>query len=464
MQTDQNVEIAIVGAGIAGIATAYYLCKKYQQRSVVLIDHRDPMSYTSAQSGDNYRNWWPSKVMTDFSDHSISLMQSLAQESNNALQMQQKGYALATRESDITDLISTLESNFSGHQTPTDALVRVHTQSAATSYLEPYNSDPMSSIAGVDVLSHPEIIKATFPAFSDEIKHVLHVRRAGHISGQQMGQYMLQQVKPLGCSRIRAQLVDVSRDNNYQISLKGQDGEQTIHAKVLINAAGPFISDIASMLDIELPVESVFHQKIAFEDHLDAVPREQPFAIDLDQANLNWSVEERESLLAEPHLKWLTEPIDGGVHCRPEGLGKWIKLGWAYNRSISNPEQSRELVEDPHYDELFPEIVLRGAARLNPNLKPYIDDLPRNRTHYGGYYTMTKENWPLIGPLDNRGAFIVGALSGFGSMAACASGELCADWVCGGALPDYANALSPNRYNDEELMQELSGNTNIGLL
>ena len=108
MKNIEDVEIAIIGAGIAGIATAYYLCKKYKRKSVLLIDSRDPMSYTSAQSGDNYRNWWPSKLMTQFTDHSISLMHNIARESSNVLQMKQRGYALATRQTNIEDLIGTL--------------------------------------------------------------------------------------------------------------------------------------------------------------------------------------------------------------------------------------------------------------------------------------------------------------------------------------------------------------------
>ena len=50
-------------------------------------------------------------------------------------------------------------------------------------------------------------------------------------------------------------------------------------------------------------------------------------------------------------------------------------------------------------------------------------DAPDALRHYGGYYTMTDENWPLIGPMGTDGAYIVGALSGFGSMSACAAGQ-----------------------------------------
>mgnify|MGYP001549895434 CR=1 FL=1 len=43
-----------------------------------------------------------------------------------------------------------------------------------------------------------------------------------------------------------------------------------------------------------------------------------------------------------------------------------------------------------------------------------------------------------------QGAFIVGALSGFGTMAACAAGELCADSIAGVAQQSYANLFLPS--------------------
>jgi len=218
------------------------------------------------------------------------------------------------------------------------------------------------------------------------------------------------------------------------------------------------------MLGVELPIDNVFHQKIAFEDTLAAVPRNQPFSIDIDKTSLDWSDDERDALREDTSLNWLTHPIDGGIHCRPEGSGRWIKLGWAYNREISTPNNARELIEDPHYNSSFPEIVLRAAAKLQPDLAPYIESLPASRVHYGGYYSMTKENWPLIGPLDGTGAFMAGALSGFGCMAACGAGSICADWVCGGELPGYAHALSLSRYNDPELLKEIRQSSDVGLL
>lgn len=80
----------------------------------------------------------------------------------------------------------------------------------------------------------------------------------------------------------------------------------------------------------------------------------------------------------------------------------------------------------------------------------------------GGYYTQTPENYPLIGPVGGsgaEGAYICGALAGYGVMAAHASGELLAARVTGASLPSYAAAMCPTRYSDpayEEVVKMLS--------
>ena len=95
-----QVDIAVVGAGIVGIACAYHLALSERRPKVALIDPLAPMSLTSAASGENYRNWWPHPVMTAFTDYSIDLMEAVARESDNRLHMTRRGYALATRQAD----------------------------------------------------------------------------------------------------------------------------------------------------------------------------------------------------------------------------------------------------------------------------------------------------------------------------------------------------------------------------
>jgi len=66
----------------------------------------------------------------------------------------------------------------------------------------------------------------------------------------------------------------------------------------------------------------------------------------------------------------------------------------------------------------------------------------------GGYYTKTEENRFLAGPLPVEGAYVIGALSGYGLMAANGAADLLADHVAGRPLPDYAPAFALDRYDD----------------
>lgn len=451
----QHADIVVIGAGIAGIATAYYLCTEHGRTSVLLIDPRTPMSFTSAQSGDNYRNWWPHPTMVEFTNRSIDLMERIARESNNVLNMTRRGYVLATRKNDIDDLLAELHRGYSG---ATDSIR--HHASSSSSYLPALDANWMAAPEGVDVLAGQDLIRTTFPSFDPTINNVLHIRRAGDIDSQQLGQYMLDRIKQAGGQRLTGRVVAIEQCDRFVVETETPDGIVDITADHAINAAGPFAKHIADMLDVELPINNVFQQKIAFPDAHGAIPRQLPFSIDLDQQTLNWSAEERALLGEDEHTKWLLDTIPGATHCRPDGSeqGDRVKLGWAYNHTSSEPQQ--ELRNEPLFDPYFPEIVMRGAAALNPSLACYVDSMPTRCAHYGGYYPMTDENWPLIGPLANDGAlrqaYVVGALSGFGSMAACAAGELCAAWVSGNSLPDHGQHLSLARYANQPLMDEIS--------
>ena len=461
MSAEIRVDVAVVGAGIAGIATAYYLSIRDQVASVLLVDSRQAMSFTSAQSGDNYRNWWPHPTMVDFTNDSIDLMEGLARESSNVFRMTRRGYALATRRKTIDDLVTELHA---GYAIGDDGAIRMRADGANHSYQAPDSEAWEEAPDGVDVLSNQDLIRRVFPSFGTDINHVVHIRRAGDISGQQLGQYMLERYRVAGGQKMIGNLCGLERGQHYVLDIETADGTQSVRADRVVDAAGPFAGKVAAMIDRPLPLENIFQQKIAFEDTLAAVPRKQPFSTDLDQKRLSWTSEERQLLSEDSDLAWLTELLPGGTHCRPDGgdHGKWVKLGWAYNSASSAPQD--DLANEPRLDAQFPEIVIRGAAGLIPSLAAYIENPPTRFSHYGGYYTMTEENWPLIGPLDDDGAFVVGALSGFGSMAACTAGSLCASWVCGGELPAYAADLSLSRYENSKLIDDLRSSANKGLL
>jgi len=455
-----DTEIAVVGGGIAGIAAAYYLAVKHRRRGVLIVEAGQPMGFTTAQSGENYRDWWPHPLMARFTGRSIALMEEIARDSGNVLHMTRGGYALATRHGAVDDLLDRL---LAGYGAAEAGAIRVRAGHDAAdsldSYVPPAPEPWQAAPGGVDVLTQRSAIERYFPQFDPAVSAVLHIRRAGDISVQQLGQYMLDRHKACGGRLVSGQVRAIEHASTFRLAVAG-DRPCAVRADILVNAAGPFLNAIAGMLDRALPVENILHQKIAFEDRAGAIPRRAPFSVDLDPQVLDWSAEDRQLLLEDDGTAWLAERFSGGVHCRPDGglQGRWVKLGWAYNTQASEPVWTPPL--HPH----FPDIVLRGAAALHPALKTYYAGLPMPLSHYGGYYTMTRENWPLIGPMGSDGAFMVGALSGFGTMAACAAGELCADWIAGDPLPDYAHALSLARYEDRALMAEIEALGSKGVL
>ncbi|HEY4253922.1 MAG TPA: FAD-dependent oxidoreductase [Roseomonas sp.] len=451
-----RTDIAVIGAGSIGIAVAWHLVVRHGLQNVVLVEAGDAMALTSAQSGENYRNWWPHPVMTAFTDDSIASMEAIARDTGNRIHMTRRGYALATRRADPADLIEDLHRGYGAAGT---GRIRVH-DGGTSRYQPALAADWESAPDGVDVVLDPALIRAHFPSFAPDIAAILHIRRAGDISGQQLGQYMLEAIRAGGGSLRRARLAAIDGGAPFTLHLQTADGPAILTADRVVNAAGPFIGDVAAMLGESLPVACVYQQKIAFEDRAGAIPRDMPFAIDLDGQRIAWTEEERAILAAEPETAPLLAPMPGGIHCRPDGgdHGRWIKLGWAYNRQPGDP------AGEPPIDPQFPDTVLRAASRLNPSLATYIGRLPRAARHYGGYYAMTPENWPLIGPMRTGGAFVAGALSGFGTMGACATGALCAAWIAGAALPAYAPALSLARHDDRPLMAELAALNSKGVL
>lgn len=450
-----GVDVAVIGAGNIGIAVAYYLLERHGVRRIALIEPGDPMALTSAQSGENYRNWWPHPVMTEYTDHAITLLEDIARATGNRIHMTRRGYVLATRRSAPGDLIAELHK---GYGAGAASRIRVHENGGG--YRPAVSAEWETAPDGVDVLLDRDLIRAHFPALAPDVATVLHIRRAGDISGQQLGQAMLETLREGGVRVRRAEVTGIARNAGFTLALRDGEEASTLRAERVVNAAGPSFARVAAMLGEEVPVSCVYQQKIAFEDRGRAIPRDLPFTIDLDGQELPWTAEEREVLAGDPETAVLLRPMPGGVHRRPEGGdgGSWVKLGWAYNTAPSDP------ADEPPIDPNFPDVVLRAASRLTPALGAYVGRLPRGARHYGGHYAMTPENWPLIGAARTPGAFMAGALSGFGTMAATATGALCAAAVAGAALPPYAASLGLARYDDPALMAELAQSASKGVL
>jgi glycine/D-amino acid oxidase-like deaminating enzyme len=209
---------------------------------------------------------------------------------------------------------------------------------------------------------------------------------------------------------------------------------------------------VGHLLGVDVPVFNELHGKVIFEDTLGVVPREAPLMIWDDPQTIPWSAEERQSLAASADRRWLLHDMPAGVHFRPEGgpHSQILLLLWTYHLEPQEP------VWPPRFAPEYAEVVLRGMTRMIPGLAVYLERWHKPVVD-GGYYCKTRENRPLIGPLPVEGAYMIGAVSGYGIMASLAAGELLAAHVTGRTLPAYAPAFLLSRYDDPAYQQLLAG-------
>jgi glycine/D-amino acid oxidase-like deaminating enzyme len=403
--------IVICGAGIAGIATAYYLLKKDPGRKVCLIDKNQPMSFTTSKSGENFRDYWPQSFMQDFVSDSIQLMEALRQEYGaESFDMRYTGYQFISQNKE-EEIFGTVDQG--------------------------NTRDPFEE------LNDAAVIHLRYPYLSKQTQKVVTIKNAGSLDVFALGSLMLREAKKMGMVFWEGEIVAIEKKgSNFQVQL---DNNHTLAADKIVIATGPFINHLAAMLGFQFPIENTLQRKFIIPDPAQLIPRNMPFTIYADAQYLDWDAEEKAHFAKDEKYRWLLEKFPGGLHLKPEGSG--IKFGWAFSTQVEKP--------DWHIasDDLFPQIVLKGASRFIPALKEYYNNMPSPVISFAGYYTRTKENWPLIGPTELNNVFVVGALAGYGTMSACAAGLLCANYVINEtSLPDYARYFHPLRYADQDML------------
>lgn len=442
-------DVLICGAGIAGIAAAYHLAARQGVKNVLLVDERPPLTLTSDKSTEAYRNWWPGPdaAMIRLMNRSIDLLDELAQVSRNRFLLNRRGYVYATSRPEHVEIL---------RQTATQAEqqgagpLRLYTGSPTDPIYQPHPAEGFDDQpTGADLLLDPALIRQHFPYLADDALAVLHTRRCGWFSGQQLGMLLLELAQEAGV-RFQSGTVEGVRIERGRIAAVRVSG-QAILTGVFVNAAGPFLKRIGQMIGVNLPVFSERHVKLSFKDHQGVIPRNAPLLIWDDPQTLDWSDDEREILAESDSTRPLSGELPSGVHCRPEGGhgSQNVLILWPYD---AHPVD--EVFPLPDVDPLFAEVALRGMARMIPGLCAYLGQRPRPYID-GGYYTKTRENRLLCGPMGVEGAYVVGALSGYGLMAALGAGELLSSHITGGSLPEYAPAFALSRYDDLAYRQKV---------
>jgi glycine/D-amino acid oxidase-like deaminating enzyme len=450
----RTAEVVICGAGIAGISTAWQLAVKHGTQGVVLVDAWPPMTLTSDKSTEAYRNWWPGPddAMVRLMNRSIDLLEEMAVASDNRFVMNRRGYLYATADPERAEKMrasGVLASSYGAGS------LRIHAGGAGGPDYRPAPAEGWRDQPdGADLILDRDLLRTTFPYLSPDTVAVLHARRCGWFSGQQLGMLLLEEARAAGVEVIqgRVEWIETGGGRVSSAQVSGNGEVVSFATPRFVVAAGPMLREVGALLGLELPVFSELHLKVSIEDHLEMVPRDAPFMIWEDPQRLDWSAEEREFVSALPHGELLTHEMPAGVHTRIEGSGgsRHLLILWPYH--LDPVAENFPVPIEDHYAE----ICVRGISTMIPGLRAYVERMPRPWID-GGYYTKTKDNRPLVGPLPIDGVFVHGALSGYGLMASAATSELVAAHISGGKLPAYAPAFHPARFEEEEYVAKIAG-------
>ena len=162
-------------------------------------------------------------------------------------------------------------------------------------------------------------------------------------------------------------------------------------ARAVVNCAGPWAAEIASMLGIALPVEPLRRMLVPTEP-FDQFPHTAPMIIDMSN----------------------------GFHFRPESRG--FLLAW------NDPEEKPGYKTD--FEPAFIEKILTRAA----DRVPVFENVAVNpKRAWAGLYEMTPDHHPILGESPEvPGFFFANGFSGHGVMHAPATGKVLSDLILTG--------------------------------
>ena len=432
-------DVIIVGAGIAGISTAYYLVTRQNLSNILILDKRPPLTHTSDKSGSNYRNWWAHPAMRALADHSIDLMDGLSRRTQNIFNLNRRGYVYFRRDADPDDWLSPFDDADIGE-------IRVHRNHGRN-----YYPGENWSRSGADILLGNSLIRQIAPFVSDDIRMMVHVRRAGWLSTSVLAHLMLDTAIEAGTTVMKGEFTGVERaDDGYEVSVVTAAGPAIIRTAKVLLAMGPEMLNFREMLDTSLPLENFYQRKLILRDEGSILPEGMPFMIITDAPRVHWT----ESELAHFRENGVQDEIPGNLHIRRVNPA-WVHMGWAFNRQNGAAETTEP-------DSHFAKLVVKGMSSFVPAMRPYVGNIPQPAIVSGGFYTRATDNLPIVDQTA-AGIYLIGALSGFGIMMGCALGEIMSDMIVEADLPKYLRHFSAKRYRDAQYVQKVA-TMNTGIL
>jgi len=249
--TSETSDAVVIGGGIVGAATAFWLSKAGFK--VILVEKRDGLSsLTTAASAECFRTQFTEKAMADLALPSVEMFENfkdIVELPDIDIAITQKGYLFVT---DDPDMMPDLKRAITQY----DAL----------------------GIPGSELITGDEIHKR-FPFLAPQALGATFNNRDGWISTHETT-YGFAKGSKNARFFIRTEVTGIQTDGDGVCAVETNKG--TIHTRMVVNCAGPYAKIIGEMAGVTLPFRTVRRQKAFIRTANKLVPSDAPFTVDLN--------------------------------------------------------------------------------------------------------------------------------------------------------------------------------------
>jgi len=374
-EIQRESEVAVIGGGIIGVATAYYLTK--QGKEVVLIEKNEVGSEASganvtfctlSSGGDRLLHYFTAKSIAEY-----------------------------MKIDDSMELGHDIEFNRLG------LLILIETERSLELWKECL--EERQEFSPEDRIVSGEELVELEPNLSPTVKWGLYSPLGGHINCLYLVTSMADKAKELGAKVYEyTKALDIKVEDGHVKSVVTEKGE--IKAGYIVNAAGRWAPEIGQMVGLKLPITSERHQVLVTEM--------------LDRKLINRHIISgayREATLLPPEQRKALEETT--FLCTNEDKGNLL-LG------ISGDPAT----EDKRVTFISFRDICEQAIKYLPILKELRVNIIRS---FANHYANTPDRHPILGPVERLDGFILACgMNDYGFQQGAIVGKVISEIICFG--------------------------------